>query len=69
MPRGQRKRGEFDFIVWLDDGARIQFKTTKSVGNSGIADEIRRYLVPLMQRIEEAQTVGAEDRKPRVNPA
>lgn len=50
MPRGTRKRGEFDFTIWYEDGSRVQWKSTRSQSNEDIADAIRRYLLPVANR-------------------
>ena len=51
MPRGTPKRGEFDFTIWFADGSRIQWKSSRTQTNGDIAAAIRRYLVPLAERL------------------
>lgn len=56
MPRGRRKRGAFDFIIWFEDGARLEWKSWSTATDKEIADAIRRYLVPVAERIEARET-------------
>lgn len=53
MPRGIRKHGEFDFTIWFADGARIQWKSIRSQTDAEIAAAIRRYLLPVAERLEK----------------
>jgi hypothetical protein len=61
MPRGQRKHGEFDFTIWFEDGARIQWKSTRSQTDKDIAEAIRTYLFPLVESIESPVSADAVD--------
>lgn len=61
MPRGKPKRGEFQFIVWFQDGARIEWGSTRQQTDAEIAAAIRRYLVPVMERLESGTTTDAVD--------
>lgn len=29
MPRGKPKKGQFDFVIWLPTGGRLQVRTTE----------------------------------------
>jgi len=59
MPRGTPKRGEFDFVIWLEDGSRIQWKSHKPHTDTEIAAVIRKYLVPVAERLEQRTVVAA----------
>ena len=59
MPRGQRKRGEFDFTIWFEDGARLQWRSTRQQTDLEIAEAIRRYLVPVAERLKPSETSEA----------
>ncbi len=65
MPRGKRKRGAFEFTVWFQDGARIQWASvnTRQQTDAEIAAAIRRYLVPLADRLELRALAGADPTK------
>jgi hypothetical protein len=52
MPRGKPKRGEFDFTIWFQDGARIQWKSNRPQTDAAIAAAIREYLFPIVERLE-----------------
>lgn len=55
MPRGQRKKGAFAFAIWFQDGARISWESlaTRPQTDAEIASAIRRYLVPIAERLEQ----------------
>lgn len=60
MPK--RKSGEFDFTIWFEDGSRCQWKSRRPTGtNADVANAIRRYLVPFMERYETPQSAVAVD--------
>jgi hypothetical protein len=61
MPRGQRKRGEFLFVVWFEDGARIEWKSSRPQRDADIAAAIREYLVPMIAILEQPETPDAVD--------
>jgi hypothetical protein len=52
MAKGQRKRGEFDFTIWFEDGSRVQWQSNRSQTNADLALVIRKYLVPVAERLE-----------------
>ena len=60
-PRGTRKRGEFDFTIWLEDGARLNWKSSRAQTNIDIAATIRRYLLPVAARLESHPEHNAVD--------
>ena len=62
MPRGQRKRGEFEFTIWFADGARIQWKSTRTQTDADIAAAIREYLLPIAERLDRPESRRGEDK-------
>ncbi len=53
MPRGKPKRGEFAFTIWYADGSRVKWRSIRQQTDAEIAQAIRRYLVPVMERLEK----------------
>lgn len=52
MPRGKPKRGEFEFTIWLENGGRAQWRSTRSGTDADTVAAIRRYLLPIVERLE-----------------
>lgn len=59
MPRGIRKRGQFKFTIWFAGGARMEWESRRTQTDAEIAAAIRRYLVPVAERLEESASVNA----------
>jgi hypothetical protein len=59
MPKGYRKRGEFEFTIWFEDGAKLQWKSMRSLSDRDTAAAIRRYLLPVAERIESRPSADA----------
>ena len=63
MPRGTPKRGAFEFKIWFANGSRIEWASNnnRAQTDAEIAAAIRRYLLPVAERIESRPAVDAVD--------
>jgi hypothetical protein len=63
MPRGKRKPSGFNFTVRLESGVRLEWYSTDTHPSTDaeIAAAIRRYLVPLAERLEAAPVSQEEE--------
>jgi hypothetical protein len=59
MPRGTPKRGQFKFTIWFAGGSRVEWESRRSQTDAEIASAIRRYLLPVAERIEAVEAVNA----------
>lgn len=61
MPRGKPKASGFDFTIRYASGARVQWTSfsERPCTDAEIAAAIRRYLFPIVERIESAQSADA----------
>jgi hypothetical protein len=61
MPRGQRKRGQFEVRVWFEDGMKYECASSgkKDFTNAEMAAYIRKNVLSLLEPVTSSPAVDA----------